>query len=310
MKSERRHELETNQLALMLERSIERVKPHANAIIWGVVGVAALVVVIALWRNYSRSQDVKASNEFFAATNRSRVDLDERVDVVEQYGGSEIGQWAQLRAAHEAMRLGREALAIDRTEANNFFNIARDNYKDVLAEASNETFRNIAQYNLAKAYEWTGDAKAARQHYEKVGGSLADAAKEAADRLDGKMLAWYDWFKEAEAPAPALGRQQGLPGILGERPQTDVADPDFLQKQFGDIGSGPLTEPAEDRDVAPSEDAPQEGDAPTEDGPSTTAPLPGLPPLDPLGTGDGGTATPPASEPAAPETENSATPSP
>src|SRR6516164_9804842 len=102
MKSERRHELQHNDLAEWSMRTYENVMPYRNAIIGVTLLVLVGVVAWEIWRGHSESQAVEGWNS---------VEMPEAVyfpvyespnypgamDKVSQtYGGSSAGEWAQV----------------------------------------------------------------------------------------------------------------------------------------------------------------------------------------------------------------------
>lgn len=68
MKTERRHELQTNVLADWLGRQIDALRPYANTIITVVAVVVVALVGYSIWNQWSKSAAAAAWGEFFEVT--------------------------------------------------------------------------------------------------------------------------------------------------------------------------------------------------------------------------------------------------
>lgn len=68
MKTERRHELQTNVLADWLGRQIEAIRPYTNIIIGVAVVLLVVIGVYSIWSAWSRSAAAQAWTEYFDVT--------------------------------------------------------------------------------------------------------------------------------------------------------------------------------------------------------------------------------------------------
>ncbi|MDZ7617690.1 MAG: hypothetical protein U1E05_11835, partial [Patescibacteria group bacterium] len=115
MKSERRHELEHNVLADWLADSLERIRPYQNAILGGVVLLAALVVVGSVWRNMAKQQAAAAWEDYFQSLQAGGpLELE---DVVSRHAGSRVAHWAAAAAADQRLITGCNLLFSDKPSA-------------------------------------------------------------------------------------------------------------------------------------------------------------------------------------------------
>ncbi len=92
MKTERRHELQTNVLADSLAHWIEAVKPYSRAI---TAGVIALVVALFAWLYISTQNTRQLAdgwNDYFRAVSSRDSQL--LTDLAQQYSGSMVSEWA------------------------------------------------------------------------------------------------------------------------------------------------------------------------------------------------------------------------
>src|SRR5690349_230264 len=104
MKSERRHELQTNELADRLAKYVDDVKPYTKAILGAVIAVVVLFLAYSVW---SQQQTTRAGHgwaELFnvVSTNdpfrRDASAMAEELEKVAQRNkGTLPGLWAQLQ---------------------------------------------------------------------------------------------------------------------------------------------------------------------------------------------------------------------
>ena len=93
MKSERRHELQQNELAGWVGKFIEDIRPYATMILGG---VAVVVVGAMVWAYISGTQLAERQagwSEFHAAL--ASEDVDELLLVAKANEGTRAGYWAQ-----------------------------------------------------------------------------------------------------------------------------------------------------------------------------------------------------------------------
>lgn len=264
MRTERRHELQTNELADSLARVIETVRPYSRA---GMALVLAIVVLGFTWAYLTNQSSRRLSQgwtEYFDALAKrdSRDDLN---DIVTRYAGTPVAQWARLVLADIQLDNGTNRLFIDKKDGRDELRQSVEKYRAVLLEGRDAMVREHATFGLARAHEALGTPESleeARKEYRSIGQDWPDSAYKGAAEARAKALDqlatknFYDWLAKYEPPKP-LTNEPGKPG----------ARPDFL-KEPPDAGVKLPT-------IGPS------SGEPSTTPPSSTEPSPGPAPLIP-----------------------------
>ena len=99
MKTERRHDLETNLLARKLAGWVEHVKPFSNA-----TGVVAIALVVALvgWfflNSQTANRESVAWDDYFLATLGRPIEPAKLQATAQQHSGSSVAHWANLTSS-------------------------------------------------------------------------------------------------------------------------------------------------------------------------------------------------------------------
>ena len=251
MKSDRRHELQQNELADWLGEHLEMIKPHGTSILLGVVIVAAVIFGgFAYFGNESKATAQSWSAYFGAFNQREPGKALEQL--VKDQPGTTTALWAQQAIGDMNLAQGAAMLFSDRAEAQKMLQKAQDTYKQVEAAASDPVLKARAQLGLGKVLESLCKPEEAAKYYQLVADSQKETAigkAAAADALrmkDQRQVARLAWFAaqtpKKPAPIPGIGGgTPGLPSDLPERP--DIGLPSGLG--LGNIGAGtPATPPA------------------------------------------------------------------
>ncbi len=246
MKTERRHELQTNDLADLIGKWIEAARPYRTLI----VGVPlVLIVLLSVWTwmtaNSREAQEVGWQDFFRAENNATPEEVQKGLeDVSNQHTGTEAGLWADQVAGDFQLSRGLQDLFTDRALAETALKSAKDKYQFVLSEVSDspkhDFLRHRATFGLAQAHEGLSEVDDAVKYYKQVekdaGNSVLgqQAGKRAAMLADNKMKRWYGWFGR-QTPRPP-GTTPTIPGLEGTLPGLDDI-PDFPDLGTGSIGS-------------------------------------------------------------------------
>ena len=248
MKTERRHELQTNVLADWLGKKIEGFQPYFKVIqpYFKSIVAVSLLLLAAIFAfmvlNGSQSSRQGASwAEFMSAFGQRDADLLDRV--ADSNEGTTAGLWAKQAMADIQLADGTSQLYMDRDAAAEALDDAAAAYKEVVDQAGKHPMlRRRAMFGLAQANECLSVLTKnkgknqefldiARKNYEQL-------AKDAAGTVLGRMAAkrfelvtdlagplqstddgatdesnWYLWLASQEMPPPSLG--QGMPGDFG-----------------------------------------------------------------------------------------------
>ena len=278
MKSERRHELEHNQLADWLAQSTEQLRPHARIIAWTAIGLVVVLVAVLGWSRWSASVTRATWREFYAALDNT----EKLPEFAEKHSDNEAGQMAALILADRLASSAGYELFNNKTLAQDDNRKAMEWYSKVLSNPRKQIIEQRATFGLAQAKEIAGDLAEATKLYEQVRQRWPNSvfAIQAQDRLRdlGKQStkAMYDRLATYD-PRPALTPS-------GSRPLFNPGDPLVPPSEPSPSGSlpgttfdmkldGPLVTPPKESPAAqPEAPKPQEGD--------TTAPSDKTPPGD------------------------------
>jgi predicted negative regulator of RcsB-dependent stress response len=275
MKTERRHELETNVLATSLAHGAERVKPYGRGVLAAII--AALFIVLAWWyiSVQNTSQSAVAWDEYLQAVSTGTRDEQLLEDIAQQNAGSTVANMARLTLADWKLDAGTNRLLTDRAAATEQLREASETFR-ALQSVNDPSIQERAGYGLARTYEAMGELDKARTAYTELAekfpeGPFVAAAKSRAAKLEEHGTKdFYDWLAKYEPPA-AMSGEPGTPG----------ARPDFLKEP--DAGSlkvpSSLSDPAalpnlgvEPAAATPAETAPAEEAKPAEAAPAAETP--------------------------------------
>ncbi|MFO0904420.1 MAG: hypothetical protein U0939_15555 [Pirellulales bacterium] len=280
MKSERRHELQTNELADWVGHQIDKIAPYSKAILGGIVAVVVAAIAFAIISYQQQTAAGLAWQSYLGALMERDVDsqVANLEEVASREGNTPAGIWAQQTQADLDLDRASRMLFTNRDEALKVLDRAQKSYENVeQAAAKNPALLERARFGLGQVFECQGSLEKAKAKYEQVSkAGTSDAfTKQAKKRLeaiqDPKVADFYAWFeKQKPAPPPPRGGRNlpgglgglGAPGAggLGSGGLGDLPDrPDI---KFPDFGAG---------DAKPAEEKPTE-EKPTEEKPADDKP--------------------------------------
>lgn len=293
MKTERRHELQTNVLADSLARWIDKAKPYSRA---ALAIAIALVAGVFVW-GYQSAQGVRRQSEGWSEYYGAMMTRDPRErlgDIAERYAGTSVAHWSRAVLADIQLDDGTNRLFIDRAGAREELQNALEDYQAILRESDDPMLTQRATFGLARAREGLAkDLIKAREEYRSIAtkwpdspyAAPAEARAKDLDRLATKTF--YDWFAKYEPPRP-MSREPGTPGVRPDFMKDTLDEGGLKLPSLLDSGSPPPDLGNPPADDAPAEPAKTEASgeaAPATDSPATE------PPESPA-------ETPPSSEPA------------
>ncbi|QDS98958.1 hypothetical protein [Adhaeretor mobilis] len=233
MKTEHRHELETNDLAKRMAVWIEAVKPYSK---W-ILASLGLLLGMYLATSYWGAQRAQEERDFWEAyqpavfEGTTSLDYDAVRLVAESEDFSVNGQeWAYLTWADRQLFLASRAYLMNRDVALEEVNSILGIYEQLSTSASSADARNRAQFGLARCLELQNKPDQAADAYSKVRGAFQAVAQKRLQALDSKdRQAAIEWLATAELPsANSLGG--GMPGVrpgfAADLPQADPAEED------------------------------------------------------------------------------------
>ncbi len=236
MKTERRHELQTNSLAEILNEAGENAKPYAK----GILGVAlAALVIFGVYLYLSKQADAEVASgwdqTFQAMGQRNPTEALEGLRAAaDAHPNKPSGVWAQLVLADTEFDLGVQRLFTERSVGRANLSAALDDYRAVLDRAKDQLVRQHAFYGIGRTNESLDKLDDATQAYENLlkefpNGPYQDRAKQRVDQLSqASSKDWYDWFRRAEPTPNVFGKDKSSPfdppGKSGEKSIFDMPD--------------------------------------------------------------------------------------
>ncbi|NLF73567.1 MAG: hypothetical protein GX575_31400 [Candidatus Anammoximicrobium sp.] len=258
MKTQRRHELQTNQLADTIGMYLQKVRPYQKPILYGVVAIAVLAGAVLYLSTQQQARAGASWEDYFSAMIEQRPEaLDE---VARLHQGSTAALWAQQGAGDIKLAMGASLLYRDRKEAEKNLKDAEKAFLDVEQQGARyPLLLQRARYGLAQVYESLSQVDKARDYYGKVAAAephsaLGQLAQRRRDQIaDSEAERWFAWFEKQE-PKPPAGMQsaagqgpkvpQDLEAELPERPDLSFPASD-VAKQLKEPPAqpAPATEP-------------------------------------------------------------------
>lgn len=206
MRSERRHELDSNDLADSATAIVDRIRPYLGPL---GLAVAAAVLGLAAWtfvdsrRAAAREQSWDECLAAIAGGQAAGLE-----GVVARHAGTPAAQWAGLILADGILDQGSQLLYVDRAQAESRLQDAVARYSALLASTTLDFVRERATFGLAKARENLGQLTEAldgykavvREHPNSAVRRFAEARIQALDRESTRQ--WYDWFAQQKPEPP------------------------------------------------------------------------------------------------------------
>lgn len=276
MKSEHRHELQTNELSAGLARWVDKVKPFTGQIVTGLVLLALAYAGLTAWDAQSAEKERAAWDAFALATDTSDPEMQslQRVAGDEQYAGTKMQEWAYVGWADRQVLNAMGSYLFDREKTNDRLRNVSGIYEGMAKSATDPQVRNRARFGLARVYELQNKLDEAYEQYLLVQGDLQPHASERVKRLDSEEVREAcSWLATAELPKLDLTGGQGATGARPgfdaslpiAEPSTDGISAESLEKLLGELSND---SPAEEATTTDSE-GDSEGDSPVETEDST-----------------------------------------
>lgn len=258
MKTERRHELQTNVLADKLAGWIEAAEPYSRAILAGVVAIIVLAFAVIYISAQHTEQVAKAWDQVLEAM--SKGDVSQLSDMAEKYPRTPVADWARLMTADITLGRGTSQVFQDKADARDQITRAAGLYEELMKTTDFDEIQEKATYGLGRARESLGELDKARTFYKAVadkGGPYAGLAKQRLDDLNRtEIKEFYDWYAKYEPP---------------RAPEQPDKRPDFLNDNLEN--TSPLQLPKSITDRIPTTVSPPAEGTTTADEPAPTVNL-------------------------------------
>lgn len=222
-----------NAIAEKTLELVDRLRPHANAIVIAVGGAALALLAWMLVSNQTTAGQAQSWEAFLdaVASDSQPMLVDSLGDVIRRYPGTPAAQWAEVVLADFAVSEGTDLLFSNKEQGRQRLESAVNAYSAVLAARPRGLLATRATFGLAKARESLGQLDDARQGYEAVATEqaavgFAHLAEQRVAALERPAVRkWYDWFS-AQAftpPQPATAGPGATPSA--DQPAAPPAKP-------------------------------------------------------------------------------------
>lgn len=284
MKSERRHELQHNDLLESILKSYERIAPYKNAILGASVLVIVLLIARSFWNSYSTAQAGEAWNSLGVPVFRPDFANEQTIGLMQRttqtYPRTPAAEWADVFAGDTALMIGTNKILTEKKLGIKYLTDARDIYAKTLETLTIPAAKEQAMFGKARAIESLIENKAqldeAIAAYQELNksfpkGMFKAVAERRIEQLQKKeTLTFYEALAQytPKPKAESLRSQLGNLGTLSENPPDGPLVP-TPPVRGGGIQSNPtpdLPEPS----LTPKE--PVKAEAPKKDGPKPEAP--------------------------------------
>ena len=298
MSSERRHQLEHNELAVWLGKVNKSIEPHSKPI----AAVVAVVVVAGVAWSFLTTEELARRSDATLQLIQASASGDSEVlaKVGDTYSDTEAGNWARLYQGQQLSIQGMTALYRNREEAEILLSDAKQALQSAVNSSSNNLLASRGHYAIAQIEEALGDMVdgpsedgesmlAAINSYQKVidlneSEAIVERAEERIAALkkpeNREFIAWFNEqdfspTNDPSLPPSTLPGGSEIPGL----PDLDLSLPalDLGGEGTSETPEGGLELPdmeGESPDSAGSEEATTE-EATTEDGTAEPAPSEG-----------------------------------
>ena len=209
MNSEERHQLQTNDLGVVAERTVGFFERHMGTILG-----AACAALLALAVGYWWTQSVETGAESGWTLLNSAQTIDDYGAVTDKFKGEPAAQWAQLIVSETNLKTALPTMFKDRAIAITDIKSAREGFESLLAEKKVDlAIRERALWGLALCVETTCDGNVENpiKAYEALTKEFPDSIFKlvAEDRIASLKKEgskdFYAWFSK-ENPKPPEAR--------------------------------------------------------------------------------------------------------
>ena len=244
MKTERRHELQNNELAFLLTNFIEKYRSQAG--LFGGIALLGVAAWLAMSYMSSAAEQANAGSwaAYFQATETRGGDGRQFNAVADAYGDTKAGNWAKFSAASNVLAQATQSTFINREDAKAKLKVAQTELEG-LVNVKDELLRPRAMLALAQTLESLGalggteSLDQAAKQFEKVVAEFpnTEIARTAANQLDrlkaNQADGWYTWFASQEPVVDPLSSGSGLFDGIGDTP----SDPNVEVPAVPGVGS-------------------------------------------------------------------------
>jgi hypothetical protein len=206
MKSEHRHELQTNELGKITEKLTAFMEVHGNRLMIGVCVASLLASATIYWVRTRRNNEAAAWRELASAVASN--DPDQFFDVWNAYPGTPTGLWARVHEGESRLGVGVQEQFRNLDKGNSDVEKARVAFQSIVDDRrSPPEIRERALLGLARSLESLSKPAEAIPVYETLvkefkNSIYKDDAEERIASLKKSGKEFYAWFARFERPKP------------------------------------------------------------------------------------------------------------
>lgn len=214
MKSEHRHQLETNWLAHHTAIWLERLEPYYALIVGGLIAAAIGLFAYSFFSGESAARQADAWNSYNEAMLGMAPNLDVLRKAAGEYPDSPMQELADITWADGQLYRASALYIQNRVASDEATSRAMSTYQSLLSETNDERLKSRAHFGLARAYELQNQLDKAREEYGKVEGGFKLIAEERVKQLDKpETQEVYAWLASARSTYGGAPGGPGTPGL-------------------------------------------------------------------------------------------------
>ena len=157
MNSERRHQLNENELAGALDKFNHSIEPYSKPI---ALGVAAFFVAVLGYGFYSSTKSDNRSDATLQLIDASITgDTESLATIAAKYPNTSAAAWARLYQGGQQMGIGFSTLYTSRDEAETLLDDAVEAYNQAMELSNDAMIQSRAHYGLAQIAEARGNVE-------------------------------------------------------------------------------------------------------------------------------------------------------
>jgi tetratricopeptide (TPR) repeat protein len=222
MKTERRHELETNVLARHVGDYLDRLGPHISTIAGVLIAIAVVMIVWSYLSGSSSARQSEAWNAYNEAMQGQMPNLEQLKAAAEQNPGTRMQDMANITWADGQVWMASQEFIQKRSAAMEALERAVSSYQSVIHSSDDPRLVNRARYGLGRVYEMQNQPEKAIEQYSTVEGAFAEFAKgRVTDLKNSRTQEIMSWLASATPPRRAAPAGPGTPG---QRPAFSADD--------------------------------------------------------------------------------------
>jgi hypothetical protein len=245
MKSEHRHELQTNELGKYAEKLAIFLDVHGNRLMLGVCLACVPLAAFIYWYRTSTNNEAAAWRDFAAAVSSNQAD--DFLEVWDAHKSSPVGLWARVHEGESRLTQGVETMFRNVETGIEGLKKARTAFQSVVDDKrAPQEIRERALIGLGRALESMSDGSEgeAKQAYESLVKEYpnsiykgdAEARIAALSKTDSQEF--YAWF--ASYPRPKIDAKRPRDKLTGDDNESLTAD---MIDKLNETLKGPIKKP-------------------------------------------------------------------